>query len=322
MRQRSLLIVFVLLALILSIGPASGQSRVPRIGVLTIDSKVEEWMTPFIKTLREHGFVDGKNIVLVYRDAGGDPRNLAAPAAELVQMKVDILFPVGPPAVRAAVAATTDIPIVAHDLESDPVAEGYAQSYSRPGKNVTGLFLDTPDLAGKWVELLKAIVPKVSRAVVVWDATSGPVPLKAVRDVAPSFGITLQVVTIHTPEDIDKLPSSFQGHPQALISLPSPMLWFESARLARLATNQKLPATSMFVRFAEAGGILAFGPEMANTAERCGELVAKVLAGAKPGNLPIERPTKFELTINARTAKALKIHVPDTVLLRADRVIQ
>ena len=322
--RRTTSFLLVLTALVLATCWADlawAQPKILRVGVLTV-AESQEWLEPFNRTLREHGWVEGKNLAFEHRHGSGDPRRLAEPAAELVRLKVDVLFPVGPPSVRAAFAATRDIPIVAHDLETDPVAAGYARSYSRPGGNLTGLFLDSPDLAGKWLELLKTIVPNLSRVVVLWDSTSGPIPLDAVRTVAPSLGVKLQVVEIHTPEEIDKAPAAFRGRPQALIILPSPMMYYESARLAKLAKKLRLPATSMFVPFAQAGGMLAYGPEMIPTVERCAELVAKILAGAKPGDLPIERPTKFEFVFNRKTAKALRLTVPDTVLLRADKLIQ
>jgi putative ABC transport system substrate-binding protein len=304
-----------------TIQPALAQSRIPHVGVLTVDETTEA-LEPFVRTLREHGWVEGKDVAFEFRHAGGDPRQMAEPAAALVRAKVDVLLPIGPPAVRAAVAATRTIPIVAHDLETDPVLAGYAQSYSRPGGNVTGLFLDSPDLAGKWLELLKTILPAMSRAVVLWDSTSGPIPLSAVRTVAPTFGVKLQVVEIRTPEDIDKAARTFRGSPQALIVLPSPMMYYQSARLAQLAERQRVPATSMFVPFAEAGGLLAYGPDLPASFERCAELVAKILGGAKPGDLPIERPTKFDFVLNLKTAKALRLTMPDTILLRADQTIR
>jgi putative ABC transport system substrate-binding protein len=241
---------------------------------------------------------------------------------ELVRLKVDVLFPIGPQSVRAVFAATQDVPILAHDLETDPVAAGYTETYSRPGHKLTGLFLDSPDLAGKWLELLTAMVPHLSRVVVLWDATSGPVPLAAVRNAAPGLGIKLRVLTIHTPADIDKAPSAFGGHAQAIIALPSPMMYTQGTHIAKLATKHRLPATSTFVSFADAGGLLAYGPNLAATFEQCAVLLAKVLGGAKPSDLPIERPTKFEFVLNMKTARALHLTVPDTVLLRADRLIK
>jgi putative tryptophan/tyrosine transport system substrate-binding protein len=298
------------------------QNKLPRIGLLTVAEESGEGLERYILALSKHGLIVGKNVTLEMRNGGGDPRRMTEPAVGIVQLGVDVVFAVGPPSVRAAVAATRDTPIVAHDLETDPVVAGYARTYTRPGANVTGLFLDSPDLSTKWLELLRTMVPKLSRVVVLWDTTSGPVPLKAVRDVAPRFGIKLQVLEIHTPQEIDGADSLFRGRPQAMIVLPSPMMYYESPRLAKLAEKQRLPATSMFVAFAEAGGTLAYGPDLPATLDPCADLIAKVLAGAKPGDLPIQRPTKFDFVFNLKTAKSLGVTIPDEILVRGDRVIR
>lgn len=306
--------------------PSWAQTKIPHVGVLVVNpilsAEVQQWFKPFRRTLSERGWIEGKNVAFEYRDGAGDPTRLAEPAAELVQLKVDVLFAVGPPAVRAAYAATRDIPIVALDLETDPVASGYAESYSHPRGNLTGLFLDAPKLAGKWLQLLKTIVPRLSRVVVLWDPTEGSVQLDAARNAAPALGIRLQVLKIHTPEEITKAPSAFDGRAQSMIVLSSPMMWYQSARLAQLAKKHRLPATSMFVPFADAGGLLAYGPELAATVEQCAVLVAKVLGGAKPVDLPIEGPSKFEFVFNLKTAGDLHLAVPDTVVLTATRLIK
>jgi putative tryptophan/tyrosine transport system substrate-binding protein len=326
-RIHALLTLMALVATLCT-GASWAQTKIPRVGILANGNNNVRGQTDFLaamgfyQTLGEHGWVEGKNVTFEVRVPGVDPTRMAEPAAELVRLKVDVLFPIGPASVRAAFAATQDISIVAHDLETDPVAAGYAQSYSRPGRNLTGLFLDSPDLAGKWLELLKAMIPHLSRVVVLWDATSGPVPLAAVRDAAPALGIRLQVLEIHAPADIDKAPSAFGGHAQAIIALPSPMMYTQNEHLAKLATKHRLPGTSMFIPFADAGGLLAYGPNMGATFRQCAVLLAKVLDGAKPGDLPIERPTKFEFVLNVKTARALHLTVPDTVLFRADRLIQ
>jgi putative ABC transport system substrate-binding protein len=226
------------------------------------------------------------------------------------------------PAVRTAYAATRTIPIVGLDLTTDPVAAGYVERHSRPGGNVTGVFLDAPGFAGKWLELLKAMVPGLSRVAVLWDPSPGSAHSQAIQDVAPSFGIRLQVLEVRKPEDIDAAFSAFRGRPQALIVLPSPMLYVQSERLARLALKQRLPATSMFRVFAESGGALAYGPEMSATAERCAVLVAKILGGATPAVLPLAQPEGFELIVNLKTAKAIGLTVPESVLAGATAVIR
>jgi putative ABC transport system substrate-binding protein len=304
------------------------QTKIPRVGILSVgwsdqaNMSVPAWIAPFYRTLREHGWVEGDNVAFVHLDSGGDPTRLPQVAAEIVRLKVDVLFPVGRAATRAAFAATRDIPIVAHDLDTDPLAAGYAKSYSHPGGHLTGVFLDAPEVAGKWLELLKTIVPDLSRVVVLWDPSEGSVHVDAVRKAARALGVRTQFVEVNTPADIDKAPSAFRGHPQAMIILPSPMMWFQSPRLVQLEKKYRLPATSMLVPFAEAGGMLVYGPDMASTFEQCGVLVAKVLSGAKPEDLPAERPDKFEFVLNLNTAKFLRLTVPDTILLRADKIIE
>jgi len=302
------------------------QTKVLRVGILNPndepDDEMRAWLygMHFFQTLAEHGWVEGKNVMFEYRHVKDGPTPFAEPAAELVQLKVDVLYVAAAPSVRAVLAATQDIPIVAHDLVSDPVAEGFVRSYSHPGGHLTGVFLDAPDFASKWIELLKAMIPRLSRVVVFWDPTSGRAALDAIRNAALAQGIKLQVLETRTPADIDKAPSGFRGHPQALIVLPSTMLYDENVHLAKFAAKHRLPGTSMFVEFADAGGLLAYGPNLAATVEQCAVLLAKVLDGAKPSDLPIERPLKFELVLNVKTAKALHLTVPDTILLRADRV--
>ena len=302
-------------------GKIWSQPKMRRVGILTI-TDIQPWYQPFYETLKKEGWIEGQNLTYEFRHANGDPTRFAEPLAELVRTKPDVIFAVGPPAVRAAFASIKDIPIVAHDLESDPVVSGYAKSYARPGGNLTGIFLDSPDLAGKWVEILKSIVPRLSRATVLWDSTSGPIPLQSVKSVAPHFGVKLQVLEIHNPEEIDSIPRALRNRPQALIILPSPMMYVESKRLAEMAKKLRLPAASMFRPFAENGGLLAFGPRMPDTAKRCGALVAKILRGEKPGDIPIERPDYFEYVVNDRAAEALGFRLPDSVLLRADEVLR
>jgi putative ABC transport system substrate-binding protein len=304
-----------------------GQPKSARIGVLTVDavtpgSSEEKWLVPFRRKLAEQGWSEPQTVSFEYRNAGGDPSRFPEIAAELVRLDVDVIFAPSAPAVRATHAATRTIPIVALDLTTDPVAEGYAQNYGRPGANVTGVFLDAPGFAGKWLELLKAMVPGLSRVVVLWDPSPGDAHLRALQGAASSFGIQLQVIEVRKPEDIDKAVAAFRGRPQAIISLPSPMLYVESARLAKLAQSQRLPATSMFRVFAEAGGVLSYGPEMSTTVERCAVLVSTILRGAKPGVLPIAQPETFELIVNLKTAKSIGLTVPESVLAGATVVIR
>ena len=300
------------------------QTKTPRIGVLYIQPEevARQWHEPFHRLLKSQGWTEGKNVAFVYASAHGDPSRFAEGAAELVRLKVDVIFADSAPAVRAAHPATRTIPIVGFDFTTDPVVAGYAESYSRPGGNLTGVFLDAPDFAGKWIELLKTIVPGLSRVVILRDPSPGEAHLRAVQSSARSFGLELEVLEVRKPEEIDRIGSAMRSRPQALIVLPSPMLYAESARLAKLAMKQRLPATSWVRRFAEAGGLVSYGPNQTSTYERCAALVGRILGGAAPTDLPIERPDKFDLVVNLKTAKALNLTVPESVLARADKVIR
>ena len=329
LRHRATAVLLLTFALLTSLGWTAeswGQAKLPRVGILTYggttDREVKQWLEPFRRTLAEQGWIEGKNVLFEYRSAQNDPSRNAEAAAELVVLKVDVIFADSAPSVRAAHAATTTIPIVATDFTNDPIAAGYVESYARPGKNITGVFLDAPDFSGKWLELLKAVIPDLSRAVVLWDPSPGPAHLQGVQAIAQSLRLQLQVIEVSKPEDIDRAFSALRGRPQALIILPSPMMFMQSERIAKLALKHRLPATSMSRLFADAGGTLAYGPERIPAYERAAVLVAKILAGAKPGDLPVERPSKIELVVNLKTAKALGLTIPQSILLRADEVIR
>ena len=329
MRRRAtvvLLLTIVLLTILGWTAESWGQTKLPRVGILsyggTTDDAVKQWVEPFRRKLADQGWIEGQQVAFEYRRAAGDPSQLAEAAAELTRLKVDVIFADSAPSVRAAHAATSTIPIVAIDLTSDPIAAGYVESYGRPGRNITGVFLDAPGFSGKWLELLKAMVPDLSRAVVLWDPSPGSAHLEAVKGLARSSGLQIQVIEVSKPDNIDRAFSALRGRPQALIILPSPMMFLQSERLAKLALKHRLPATSMARLFADAGGTIAYGPELASAYERVAALVAKILAGAKPGDLPVERPSKFELVVNLKTAKALGLTIPQSILLRADEVIR
>jgi putative ABC transport system substrate-binding protein len=212
------------------------------------------------------------------------------------------------------------IPIVALDYTNDPVAAGYAESYGHPGKNLTGVFLDAPAFAGKWIELLRAIVPGLKQVVVLWDPAPGVTHLRAVQAAAQPFGLDIQVHEVRSPRDLDKAFAAFRGRPQALIVLPSPMTWTQSAQIAALAFKYRLPAISMARAFAEGGGVVTYGPDLVETSQRNAIQVAKILGGAKPGDLPIERPSKFDFVFNMKTIKALGLKIPDSLLAGAEQV--
>ena len=307
-------------------GESWAQASVRRVGILsfrgTTDDEIREWLKPFRRTLADQGWIEGKNVAFEYRGAHSAPQQPVEAAAELARLKVDVIFADSAPALRAAHVVTRSIPIVAIDFTTDPVAEGYAKSYGQPGGNITGVFLDAPEFAGKWLQLLKAIVPGLSRVAVLWDPNPGAAHLQAVQKLSQSLGVQLQVVEVRKPDDLDNAFRAFRERPQGLIILPSPMIYVQSERLAKLALKHRLPATSMARQFAEAGGTVAYGPDSPSVYERCAVLVAKILGGAKPAELPVERPTKVQLVVNLKTAKALGLTVPESVLYRADEVIR
>lgn len=328
MRDRTTAVLtLAFLAALGSSGQSWGQAKIARVGVLTFvagaaDDAVGQSNVPLRRTLATYGWTEDKNLLLQFRRASGDPPQFADAAAELVGLKVDVLCADSAPAARAAYAATHTIPIVALDFTNDPVAAGYVESYGRPGRNLTGVFLDAPGFAAKWLELLSAVIPRLSRVAVLWDPSPGATHLQALQATAPSFGIKLQVLEVRKPDDLDGAFAALRGRPQALIILPSPMTWGQSARLAELARRHRLVATSMAPQFAESGGALTYGPDLTSALERLSVLVAKVLGGARPADLPVERPAKFNLIVNSKTIKAMGFTVPDSVLVRADEVIR
>ena len=320
----AVLLAVALLASLGSTGQGWAQAKIVRLGVLSFVGEDGSWATgePLRRVLAAYGWTEGKNLSLEFRKHSGDPPQFADAAAELVRLEVDVLCSDSAPATRDAYAATRTIPIVALDFTNDPVAAGYVESYGRPGRNLTGIFLDAPEFAAKWLELLKAVLPRLSRVAVLWDPSPGAAHLQALQAVAPSFGVKLQIHEVRKPDDLDSAFASLRGHPQALIILPSPMTWGQSARLAELATQHRLLATSMAPEFAKSGGALTYGPDLNAALERLAGLVAKVLSGARPANLPVERPAKFNLIVNSKTIRALGLTVPDSVLVRADELIR
>ncbi|HXF17431.1 MAG TPA: ABC transporter substrate-binding protein [Burkholderiales bacterium] len=306
---------------------AVGQGNVKQVGILAVDVDVngevaKQWWKPFQRTLADQGWIEGKNVAFVFRKPSGSSPEFTDAANELVRLKVDVIWAISTPAVRAAYAATRTVPIVALDFTTDPVSQGYIESYARPGGNLTGVFLDAPEFAGKWVELLKAIVPGLSRVAVLWDPSPGPAHRSAVERATLSFGVKAQVIEVRKPADIDRAFASMRGHPQALIILPSPLLYFQNNKVAALALKHRLLATSLFRLFVQEGGTLAYGPDQAWASARDAVLVAKILNGSKAADLPVERPEKFQLVVNLKTARAIGITIPQSILVNADEVIR
>ena len=308
-------------------GTVLAKDELARVGILSFsEAEDEPWLAAVLKVLRQtlasQGWTDGKNVSFVYQSAHSDPSRFAEAAEALVELNVDVIVAGSAPALRAAYGATRTIPIVAGDFTTDPVSAGYIENHARPGGNVTGVFLDAPEIAGKWFELLKATIPDLSRVSVLWDPGPGAVHLQAVRNVAASLNIELQVLEVHRLDDIDKAFDNLRGPPQAIVMLPSPLIYGQSARLARLTLEHHLPATSMARGFAIAGGVISYGPEVMSAWQRMGVLVSKVLSGSSPAVLPVARPSNIQLVVNLKTAKTLGITIPQSILLRADEVIR
>lgn len=273
--------------------------------------------------LRDSGYVVGQNIAVEFRWGGGRPEALPGLALELVKLKVDVLYIISPAAIRAARAVAGTLPIIATDLESDPVASGLVASLAKPGGNLTGLFLDFPAITGKWLEMLTETVPGVRRAAVLWDTTTNESQLSTITAAAKKLSIALDVARFQQLAEIETvLHAALKKRPQALVQLSSPLVNGAADRIASFTQANRLPSISMFTSFPENGGLMSFGPNLPVLYRRIVPLIDKILKGTKPGDIPIERPTIFELVVNMKTAKALGLKVPNSILVRADKVIE
>jgi len=298
---------------------------VPMVGVLHLGSR--DLTFPSVAALRQGlralGYTEGRNIALEYRWAEAKVDVLPRLAAELVRLNVDVLYASGPQAMRAAVAASRTIPIVGDNLEDDPVADGLVASIGRPGGNLTGFFLNLPDLTAKWLQLIREILPGARRVAVLWDATTNSSQVRAVTTAAQAAMVELRVLEVRrSTEYAGVLRTSLKERPQALLQLSSPLIRQASALVAEFTLRNRLPAISMFRLFAEAGGLMAYGPDLPAFFSRTASYVDKILKGTPPGDLPIEQPATFELLINLKTARALGLAIPPVLLARADQVIE
>ncbi len=303
--------------------------KVPRIGFLVANLAARPHLREaFRQGLRDLGYVEGRNVVIESRDAEGKIERLPALAAELVALKVDVIVTAGgTPTALAAKQATRTLPIV-FAAASDPVQSGLVTSLARPGGNVTGLSLLAPELVGKCMEQLKQAVPGVSRVAVLWQPGAhgermDKDMLKGAEVSGRALGVRLQFVEARGLADFDRAFSDMTGaHAGALTVLGSGMFTSERRRLVDLAAKNRLPAMYPWREFVDAGGLMAYGANLADLHRRAATYVDRILKGAKSGDLPVEQPTKFELVINLKTAKALGLTIPPSVLQRADEVIQ
>jgi ABC-type uncharacterized transport system substrate-binding protein len=308
---------------------ASGQqaAKVSRIGFLAVGSREGRafLIEGFRRGLRDHGYVEGQNIVIAYRFSEDRNDRLPALAAELVALKVQIILASGTPASFAAKQATSTIPIVMGGIAADPVETGLVASLARPGGNVTGMSMMTAPLGGKRLELLKRAVPGLARVAVFWNPPNpayGPI-LKELEAAAATLGVKLQRLEVRAPGDFESaFEVAARQHVGALILPGDPLVSNRPKMVADLALKYRLPAMMDIKEFVEAGGLLSLGLDLVDSYRRAAAYVDKILKGANPGDLPMEQPAKFDLFVNLGTARALGLTIPHSVLLQATQVIQ
>ena len=312
-------------ALLVAPGAARAQpaGKPPRVGAVGVTPSDPALIRAFAEGLGEQGYVDGRNVTIEHRHAGGQPDQLRGVLAELIGSRCDVLFARGAGALTAARNATSSIPIVAVDLESDPVAMGFVHNLARPGGNITGVFLDLPELSGKQLQLLREIIPTIARVAILGDPVLNAPQFRATELAARDLGIRLQRLEVREPAHLGRaLNAAKRGGNRAVILLSSPLIFVHRTEIGSMAASRQLPAVSMFVEFAEAGGLMVYGPSLQEAFRRCGGYVGRILRGARPGELPVERPEKFDLVVNLKTAGVLGLTIPRSLLQRTDRVIE
>jgi putative tryptophan/tyrosine transport system substrate-binding protein len=307
---------------------AQPAGKVPRVGFLAASSASDaanaRWIEAFRQGLRDLGYVEGRNIVIEYRYAGEKYERLPALAAELVRLKVDVIVSHGTPGPLAAKHATSVIPIVMTSA-GDPVASGLVSSLARPGGNVTGMSLMVPELGGKRLQLLKEILPGLSRVAVLWNATNpyNSLVMREMEATATTLGVQLQSLVVRGPDDFEgALAAAATGRAAALTAVEDPLTNTKRIQIVDFAAKSRLPAIYGIKEFVDAGGLMSYGVHFADSYRRAAAYVDKILKGAKPADLPVQQPTKFEFAINLKTAKALGLTIPPSLLQRADQVIE
>jgi putative ABC transport system substrate-binding protein len=300
---------------------AQQQGKVWRVGYLAHDAGPEK---AFAQKVRELGYVDGQNIIIEYRIAGDRRERLPEFAAELVRLNVQVIVAPDPPSYRAAMDATKTIPIVIRS-SSDPVTTGIVRSLAHPGGNVTGVFSLYSDLIGKRIELLKELVPAATRIALVLDAgfPDSKRMVGLTEAAARSLGLSLQPIDVRSADDIrNAVPAVARLQSHGLLVLRSPVIHDNARAIASLAERTRLPAIFEDAAYVDAGGLMSYGANLFDLYRLTATYMDKILKGSRPGDLPIEQPTKFELVINMKAAKALGIKIPQSILVRADKVIE
>ena len=308
---------------------AQQPAKIRRIGVLTLRprpaaSNADDFYNAFLQGLRELGYLEDKNLVIEWRSADGNYDRLPGLAAELVKLKVEVIAAASTPSVQAVQRASSTIPVVAISV-ADPVSSGLAASLARPGGNITGLSNITADISPKLVELIKGVTPTLSRVAVLANPgnSTRPIYLENIQTAAKKIGMAIVQIDARTPEDIERgFALMLRERAEALIVMSDSFFSNQRTQIAKLAIKNRLPSVFPFREDALAGGLMSYGPSLADMFRRAATFVDKILKGAKPSELPFEQPTQFELVVNLRTAKALGIKFPQSILARADRMIE
>ncbi len=326
--ERKIVIWLLITVLLATVSSAEAQQakKVPRVGYLFTGSRsfapASSTVKAFLQGLHDLGYIEGKNIAIEYRYAEGKPDRYPELASELVRLKVDVIFTSSDPAVRAARKASKTIPIVFAAV-TDPVAAGLVDSLARPGGNATGLSLLSPELDGKRLELFKEAFPKATRVAFLRTPRGSDTPFREAEAVARTLGLQLQSLGVKGTEDFKKaFETAKSGGAQGLAVPPSPFFYIHLAMIADLAAKNRLPAIYSDARYAEEGGLMSYGPNYDDLWRRAATYVDKILKGAKPADLPVEQPKKFEFIINLKAAKQIGLTIPPNVLARADKVIK
>jgi ABC-type uncharacterized transport system substrate-binding protein len=312
----------------LAVQPAEGQApeKVARIGMLRsetrpLDDRIRQNIADVRAGLLDEGFAEGQHYRIDYH-APTSATDVVTLARSLARDRVDAIHAIARVAVEAARSATTTIPIVAHDYETDPVAAGFVATLARPGGNITGMFLDLPDMAGKLLELLKATLPGLRRIGVLWDPLTGNAQVIAVEQAAKALGIEIDILEARAGSLEHTIRAAVDRKENALLLLGSPVVSAEFPKIAEATTAARLPTIAIFPAFARLGGLMAYGPDAPDQYRQEGRMIAKILKGTKPADLPVERPTRFYFLLNLKTARALNLAIPPPLLLRADQTIQ
>jgi putative ABC transport system substrate-binding protein len=303
------------------VGEAQPAGKVYRVGYLSSSANVFE---PFRQSLREIGYVEGQNLTMEVRLAAGRVDQLPALAADLVRLRVDVIVAVSPPAIQAAKDATRTIPTVMAFSSIDPVENGFVTSLARPGGNITGVAMIADEISGKRLALLKEMLSRATHLTVLAQVrhSSSASQTRAAREAAKNLGVEIDVVEVRDSRDYEAAFVALTQRTSGLFVLANPTFFDDRHRLAALAIEHRVPMLCEWREMAEVGCLMAYGPNIVDLYRRVATYVDRIARGATPANLPVERPTKFELTINLKTAKALGLNVPQSLLLQADQIIR